>query len=129
MAIRPRGIRNNNPGNIRYDGTRWRGLRGDDGAYCVFDTPENGIRAMAKILKTYQRKGFVTIRQIINRWAPTSENNTDAYINSVSSRLGIGPDVELSVKNWPGLITAIIFHENGQQPYSVDQVLAGIAAA
>ena len=129
FKTRPRGIRNNNPGNIRYDGTQWRGLRGDDGAYCIFDTPEHGIRAIAKILRTYQSKGVNTITKVIGRWAPPTENDTAAYIASVAGKTGIAPDAALISADWPALIAAIIHHENGQQPYTKEQILAGIEGA
>jgi hypothetical protein len=129
MNYRPRGIRNNNPGNIRDDGTQWRGVKGNDGAFCVFDTPENGIRAIAKILKSYQSKGIDTIHEIINRWAPPSENNTTAYVCAVAEECGINADKLITSADWPEVIAAIIRHENGQQPYTKDQILTGIGAA
>ena len=86
-----RGIRNNNPGNIRH-GIDWDGLDKDqskDEEFSQFSTPEYGIRAMFKILKTYNDKyNLNTIEGIINRWAPPIENDTEAYINFVSSKVG-----------------------------------------
>ncbi|WP_367672819.1 structural protein, partial [Serratia symbiotica] len=91
----PRGIRNNNPGNIRW-GDDWKGLLPDkqrtDKSFCQFSTPEYGIRAMIIILRNYQKKhGINTISGIIHRWAPTSENDTQAYIDSVSQEVGVAP--------------------------------------
>lgn len=126
---RPRGIRNNNPGNIRFDGTKWRGLRGSDGAFCIFETPDQGIRAMAKIIGTYARKGVLSIEGIITRWAPPNENNTEAYIASVCSAMRRDRMHIVLLDDYPDLITAIIHHENGQQPYSREQIVSGIAAA
>src|SRR5574337_804815 len=82
-----RGIRNNNPGNIRKSSEPWRGLAAakdqKDPAFFTFETPEWGIRAMAVILRTYQTKyGLRTIRAIIGRWAPSAENDTDAYVDA-----------------------------------------------
>ncbi len=58
MNQRPRGIRNNNPGNIRH-GENWQGLnpnsRSIDAAFCVFNTPVAGIRALAKVLINYKK--------------------------------------------------------------------------
>lgn len=129
MSTRPRGIRNNNPGNIRADGTQWRGLRGDDGAFCIFDKPENGIRAIARILKNYRARGIDTVAEIVRTWAPPVENNTEAYIASVCESCGKGRDTTIEADDYPQLISAIIWHENGQQPYTHEQIAAGVAAA
>ena len=71
-----RGIRNNNPGNIRW-GSAWQGLKVDgkeqDKDFCVFIAPEYGIRAMCKILLNYSRLYKInTVAGIIHRWAPPS---------------------------------------------------------
>ncbi len=84
----PRGIRNHNPGNIRWQ-DEWLGLKKDgkqqDPSFCVFISPVCGIRALAKVLKNYQRLyGLNTPRKIISRYAPPNENQTLAYINSVA---------------------------------------------
>lgn len=129
MIPRPRGIRNNNPGNIRFDGTKWRGLRGDDGAFCIFDTPVNGIRAIARILGNYQKRGLYTIDSIINAWAPPNENNTQAYIDAVCASCSMKSTDYVSRDEWPQVIAGIIQHENGQQPYTHEQIIAGITAS
>lgn len=129
-----RGIRNNNPGNIRKTGTRWQGMKPDaeqtDASFIVFLLPEWGIRAIARILNTYNKQGVSTIRGIIGRWAPPVENDTGAYVNAVSKAVGIAPDapVNLSVHMVP-LVKAIIRHENGIQPYSDNTINGGIALA
>lgn len=127
MAI-PRGIRNNNPGNIRHS-DQWKGLTPEqpDPDFCTFSTPEYGIRAMGVILLNYQRKhGLKTIRQIITRWAPPSENDTDAYVMHVADRLGVRPDEAVDVARvLPALVACIIRHENGQHPYDSTTVGRG----
>lgn len=129
-----RGIRNHNPGNIRH-GSKWEGLAASqpDPDFCTFVSPVYGVRALAKVLLNYKRKhGLSTIRQVINRWAPSTENNTNAYILSVSRKLGKVPDevIDLESENiLEPLVLAIIHHENGQQPYTIDQIRAGIEAA
>ena len=126
VASWPRGIRNNNPGNIEANGTSWQGMTGDDGRFAIFSEPFYGIRALARILKTYRDKyNLVTVRQIINRWAPATENNTGAYISSVAGRLGVSADDRLSPSDYPALVTAIIRHENGVQSYGADIIEAG----
>lgn len=132
MSI-PRGIRNNNPGNIRH-GSPWLGLSDDqpDPAFCTFNSPEYGIRAIAVILGNYRRKyGMTTIRQMIDRWAPPTENDTDAYVQHVADRCGLGPDDTISDLNkiMPVLVASIIRHENGQHPYSPETIAKGIAMA
>ncbi|NIR61887.1 MAG: structural protein [Gammaproteobacteria bacterium] len=125
---RPRGIRNNNPGNIRTEGTPngvngadpWRGLQGhDEAGYGIFEGPGYGIRAMGKLLDTYRdRYGLETVEEIIGRWAPPVENDTEAYIRHVAQRLDVPRDHPLTDAQRPALVEAIIAHENGQQPYS-----------
>ncbi|EKH1314954.1 hypothetical protein U2U97_002939 [Escherichia coli] len=123
-----RGIRNNNPGNLEYSKTNpWVGQTGDDGRFAKFETPEHGIRALGRNLLSYQRQGIDTVNDIINRWAPPSDNNnTEAYIQAVCAQLGVTPDQPLDASNpdtLKALCASIIQHENGSQPYS-DQQLA-----
>lgn len=131
----PRGIRNNNPGNIRYTGTKWLGLADppSDGAFCRFTSPEYGIRAIARIITTYYEKhGLNTVRGIVDRWAPPMENDTRAYIAHVSDRCGVGADQVIDPRAWlimSALVCSIILHENGQQPYSDDVVRNGVTMA
>ena len=88
---------------------------------------------MAKILLNYQKKyGLKTIKQIILRWAPPNENDTQSYIKSVSLAVSVDPEEEISLNNkniMMSLIKAIIKHENGEQPYSEEQILNGINLA
>src|SRR3569623_1819955 len=81
-----RGRRNNIPGIIRKTATDWRGeVVGSDSAFETFATPEAGIRALAVLLRNYQRKyGLRTVRAIITRYAPPSENNTESYVSAVA---------------------------------------------
>jgi len=119
-----RGIRNNNPGNIRW-GNQWRGLvpesQRTDKDFCQFVSAEYGIRAMLIILKHYQiQHGLNTISDIIHRWAPLQENDTQAYIDGVSTVTGIPSHQHIDVMDGTTmlkLIRAIIVHENGYQPY------------
>lgn len=95
----PRGIRNNNPLNIR-KGNNWQGERHPqtDTAFEEFTSIEMGLRAGFIILRSYlnKRPPINTISRIISRWAPTSENNTAAYIREVSRRSGINPDIAVN---------------------------------
>lgn len=129
-----RGIRNNNPGNIRH-GDKWQGLSAEqtDSEFCVFSQPEYGIRALCRILRTYQRKyGLRDVHSIINRFAPPVENDTESYIKSVCLKLDVTPEtlIDLEEKGiMLNLLKAIIRHENGEQPYSDEVLLQGIEMA
>jgi len=118
---KPRGIRNNNPGNIEF-GTyaRRQGATKGDGRFAIFDTPEEGFRAAENLVKSYGSRGINTIEKIVNRWAPPSENNTGAYINQVVRRTGLPKDTPLDLNN-PDIVRKIvnakIWVENGQNPY------------
>ncbi|WP_410742780.1 structural protein [Citrobacter koseri] len=132
----PRGIRNNNPGNIRW-GDEWQGLvpesQRTDKSFCQFKKPEYGIRAMIIILRNYQRKhGLNTVTGIIKRWAPPNENNTQAYINSVAQATGVTPDQRIDTSDsrfMMKLLQAIIQHENGSQPYGFDTFVRAVELA
>ena len=115
----PRGIRNRNPGNIEL-GERWQGMapQQTDGRFIQFSDHLWGIRAMARILRNYQRKhGLKTVREMIDRWAPPVENDTGSYARAVAEGMGLrGPDepVDLmQVETVADMIQAMIRHENG----------------
>lgn len=134
IASAIRGIRNHNPGNIERTSTVWQGMAADqsgDPRFIVFIAPEWGIRAMARILRNYVATGYNTIRAMIGRWAPASENDTAAYVASVSRATGIAPDQAITSATLPSvlpsLLAAIIRHENGIQPYAPDVIARGIA--
>lgn len=128
-----RGIRNNNPGNIRKSADQWRGLATEqpDTEFFTFTSPVYGIRALAKILRNYQtRYGLNTIQGIINRWAPPTENITSAYVEAVAKQTGIPANATIDVnQHLFSLASAIIKHENGMNPYPADLIQQGIAMA
>lgn len=131
----PRGIRNNNPGNVIRGQQKWDGeVQGGDPRYARFETPEAGIRAMARTLINYQDMySMNSVGSIVSRWAPaTANNNTDAYIATVAREMGVKPDAPLDLHDKPTLAKltqAMIRVENGKQPYSDAQISLGIAAA
>lgn len=112
-----RGYRNNNPGNIRLTRSMWKGeVKGTDTAFKTFKSMSWGYRALFALLKEYLSAGYNTIEKIINRYAPSSENATDAYIKTVSEKTGIAPDTVLSFSETlkiKRLVKAISFVENG----------------
>lgn len=131
----PRGIRNNNPGNIDR-GSPWQGLAKDqsgDPRFAIFESPVWGIRALARVLITYQDKhGLRTIRGIVHRWAPPVENDSEAYVQQVVRSTGFGAEQQLdlhSYEHMEPLVKAIIQHENGQQPYDKGTIDKGLELA
>ena len=114
-----RGLRNNNPGNIRLTpGSVWVGeVAGNDKAFKTFVDMPHGYRAIFVTLNGYLKKGFNTIEKIISRYAPPSDNNhTDAYIATVEKRTGIPRGLILTAANREHLkkiVTAISYVENG----------------
>lgn len=126
-----RGIRNNNPGNIRVSKDQWEGMTGDDGAFVTFDSPESGVRALGKNLLSYGRQGYDSIEKIINRWAPPNENDTKSYIDSVVAATGIPATQSLDLSDpdtLSSLAQAISFHETGSR-YDPEVYQKGVARA
>jgi len=141
----PRGIRNNNPGNIRWSKDPWMGLlpveQRTDASFCQFTKPEYGVRAMCKVLLNYRSKpgipgmgeqGIDTVQEIIHRWAPPSENDTGAYVKSVADAALVRPDEHCDLTDpvvMSALLRGIIKHENGVQPYSTQTLNLGMHMA
>lgn len=127
----PRGIRNNNPGNLNYVGQPGATREsGPNGRFAVFQTAEEGLVALARQLRLYAQRGINSVRAIISKFAPPSENNTQAYIESVSKRLGVDANAMLNVNDprvMQGLMDAIIKVENGRNPYSTEQLASASA--
>lgn len=122
--IVPRGIRNNNPLNIR-KGNNWKGERPNqtDKAFEEFESMEMGVRAGFYLIRKYMTgyngltEKFNTIEKIIRRWAPASENNTQAYIDTVAKKTGISPRLKLSFQSkrqMVDIVAAMIEVECGQ---------------
>jgi hypothetical protein len=121
MSDNPRGVRNNNPGNVEYHPSNdpWEGLDDPptDGRFCRFKTPQFGLRVICKLLIAYQQNhGCNTIRAMIDRWAPPTENDTEAYISEVAAAAGVGADDPIVASNptvMRQLIKGIVRQENG----------------
>ena len=120
----PRGIRNNNPLNIRRSKDQWQGLKKtqNDPSFCQFETFEYGWRAAFVLLtRTYYHKyRLYTIRAIVSKWAPPNENNTRAYIENVCRLTGIAPDEPLGIPSehparWMLVGAAMAIQENGTE--------------
>ena len=118
----PRGIRNNNPLNIRRGKDQWQGLRAQqtDASFCQFESLEYGWRAAFLLLtRTYYHKyRLYTIRMIISKWAPPNENLTATYIQNVCQLAKIGPDDPIGIpsdqpERWIAVGEAMAIQENG----------------
>ena len=127
----PRGIRNNNPGNLNFAHQPCAVLEpGPNARFARFSTPEDGLAALRDQLCRYILKdGIDTVMSIISKWAPPTENDTAAYIQGVAHSLNVEPDAQLGQPTphlISGLMNAIIRFENGQNPYGrlVEQVAA-----
>jgi hypothetical protein len=130
----PRGIRNNNPLNIRRSKDQWKGLAEaqTDRAFVQFKSLEYGWRAAFYLLtRTYYHKyRLYTIRTIIRRWAPSNENDTNAYIANVSKLTGIDPDEPIGIPSesptrWIALGVAMAIQENGTEGHDYFAMLRG----
>lgn len=108
----PRGIRNNNPLNIRYNPhNNWVGQTGSDGQFCKFSEPKYGIRAAVRIFKRYAGKdGKTTVFEIINKWAPRADgNDTNKYIENVCNAMDIKPTDTIDVHQ-RGTVVRLLFY-------------------
>src|SRR5690349_17964338 len=120
----PLGLVNNNPLNLRHSRDQWIGMRGQqtDPGFVQFQTSYHGLRAGAKNLLTYFRvRKRTTVRQIIESWAPASDNNaTDSYVASVAKGLMVDPDAYINLEDKDTLrrlMEEMIRVECGQQPF------------
>lgn len=124
----PRGLRNNNPGNIE-DGPFARtqpGYVGSDGRFAIFDNINSGKAATSSLLGSYGNKGVNTLSGIINRWAPAADgNDTRAYIAAVARQTGLDPNKPLDMNNravMASIADAIHSHENGMPAGYIDRL-------
>lgn len=114
-----RGLRNCNPGNIRRSKVHYLGevRPSQDNDFKQFESMAYGYRAMFVLLDSYRRRyALNTLRQMLNRYAPPSENFTEGYIRFVSQKTGILPDEELntrSERDMVPIISAMSEIENG----------------
>ena len=114
----PRGIRNNNPLNIRRNGDRFQGevVPGSDREFKEFTSMAYGYRAAFVLLGTYLAHGRNTVEKIIRTWAPPTENDTEGYIAHVVQRSGVGRDKTLTADSggdYRKIVAAMSHCENG----------------
>jgi hypothetical protein len=130
-----RGERNSNPGDLERGKIAWLGQVPDaqatDARFCQFDSDLHGIRALCRVLLNYQRlDGAKTLAQMVERFAPPSENDTGAYLADVAGYLGIAPDAVpdlTSANELAQVARAFILQEQGRCIY--DGALIAQAAA
>lgn len=125
----PRGLRNNNPGNIRKNSDVFQGEKtSSDKEFKQFKSMAYGYRAIFKILSNYYRNYKLdTIRKMIGRWAPENENDTDAYIKAVSDYAGIPADDPININDREQMIRIVAGMsriENGREA-DMSDVIAG----
>ncbi len=97
-----RGIANCNPGNIRRSRVRYKGEchPSTDESFKQFESMEWGYRAMFILLDTYRvRYGLRSLKEMITRYAPPSENHTALYIDAVCDMTGIRPDEKIDTRS------------------------------
>lgn len=132
MSSIPRGLRNNNPGNIKInDKNNWVGkiprAQNTDLTFEQFDTIENGVRAAYVLVRNKIKQGYNTLNKLLPVYAPKSDSNpTQKYINFVSAKTGILPNQTLYDFNIESVISAMFEFENGVK--IADNVIkAGVA--
>lgn len=118
----PRGIRNNNPGNLVITSIKWKGKlpkeQNTDGKFEQFESLNFGLRALAlDIANDIKKNKLDTIQKLITAYAPPKENDTDAYISAVSKATGHAPGEKISAefKTIAALIKVITNVENGKK--------------
>ncbi|MDL2313304.1 structural protein P5 [Bacteroidales bacterium OttesenSCG-928-B11] len=124
----PRGLRNNNPLNIRHNADKYQGeVAGTDKSFKTFSTMAHGYRAAFVTLGTYNARGWNTIEKIVSRWAPPNENNTRRYVASVERWSGVQRDKILTATDGADymlIVAAMSYMENGVNA-DITQVQAG----
>jgi hypothetical protein len=137
----PRGIRDNNPGNIKRSSIKWQGSLTQnqvlaaggtyDPTFEQFDSPASGVRAIGHVLRAKAGRGLTSVDAFIRDY---SETDQDAYVRNVTTALGLDPDAggqyqEIDVTAvLPTIATAIIQQENGEQPYELSDIATWVYA-
>ena len=118
-------FRNNNPGNIRWN-PRIKGVVGKDArGFAIFSSKFAGLAAMKSLLTGYIKKGYNTIEKILNRYAPSSDNNdTEKYIQFVAQKSKINRTDILTPDQVESLIPAMVKMETGKDLGKLDLFLA-----
>ena len=129
---RTRAERNNNPGNLEFRGQAGAAPESGSGRFAKFNTQAEGVAALVKQLQRYGSRGLDTLEEIIGTYAPSSENNTQAYIAALSKRLGVGGSDQLDLSDsntLAQLVRGISTHEAGSNYLSDQDVMSGLQMA
>jgi hypothetical protein len=124
----PRGIRNNNPGNLVITNIPWKGKvpksKNTDGKFEQYDTMINGIRAMIMDVRGDIKEGTNTIATFLAEYAPQEENDLEAYIKIVCKETGFERNESLTPdkRTMCLLVKAISLHENGGHYITNEQI-------
>lgn len=128
----PRGIRNNNPGNLNFVGQAGATKEsGPGGRFAVFQSMGEGIAALYGQLRRYYARGLDTIDEIVRTYAPAVENDVNAYIQALVKSTGLGANQQIDVNDagqMLALIRGIINHENGAGYVADADILRSIGA-
>ena len=126
------GQRINNPFNIRQYNQGFVGETGTEDGFISFEDPMYGVRAADRVLTTYGRdRDIGSIRGLVSRFAPPSENETQSYIDYISGQLGIDPDAEIDLSD-PAMrsrILAPMAKIESRTEYTPDQITGMIEQA
>ncbi|WP_019573360.1 hypothetical protein [Curvibacter lanceolatus] len=125
----PRGVRNNNPGNLNFVGQEGATREDGPGRFAKFESMEAGIAALVKQLRIYASRGVNTIKAIVEKYAPASENDVGAYISALTKETGLKADDKVDLSNadvLKALVRGITNHENGKGYVSEAQITGGI---
>jgi hypothetical protein len=126
--MNPRGIRNNNPLNIRHSADNFQGeIKSTDKAFKTFISLPYGYRAAFVTLATYHSRGWNTIEKKVTRWAPPNENNTSGYIANAEKWSGVSRQKVLTLADggdYIMIVAAMSFIENGKNA-DISEVRAG----
>lgn len=127
----PRGIRNNNPGNLNFAGQSGATKEGGEGGrFAVFESMEHGVAALYRQLQLYFKRGVNTLSSIVKTYAPASDgNNVDAYVSALSKATGKGANETIDAGDTTTiarLMKGIVDHENGKGYISSSDIMGGI---
>lgn len=127
----PRGIRNNNPGNLNFAGQSGATKEGGEGGrFAVFESMEHGVAALYRQLQLYFKRGVNTLSLIVKTYAPASDgNNVDAYVSALSKATGKGANETIDAGDTTTiarLMKGIVDHENGKGYISSSDIMGGI---
>lgn len=126
----PRGLRNNNPGNLNFAGQRGASPEGGpNGRFAVFGSQAEGIAALIRQLQLYVERGNDTIQGIVNKYAPAADgNNVKAYIEALMQATGKSANerLDLNDKNTLFALVRGIVKQEGNGQLTAEQIMGGI---